>query len=48
MFAPPEPASRSHPRLVLNEPTCYHFRVLDPDVFAILSATSDAATIGEV
>ena len=31
---------------VLNEPSCYHFRVLDPRVFAVLSATSDAVTIG--
>jgi hypothetical protein len=37
----PEP-----PALVLNEPSCYHFRMLDPYVFASLSATSDAATIG--
>ena len=34
------------PALVQNEPSCYHFRVLDPRVFAILSVTSDAATIG--
>jgi hypothetical protein len=37
----PEP-----PALVLNELDCYHFRVLDPRVFATLSATRDAATIG--
>jgi hypothetical protein len=37
----PEP-----PALVLNEPSCYHFRVLESRVFAILSATSDAVTIG--
>jgi len=29
-------ASRSHPR-VLDKPSCYHFRVLDPRVFAILA-----------
>jgi hypothetical protein len=34
------------PALVLNEPGCYHFRVLDPRVFAILSATLAAVTIG--
>ena len=32
--------------IVLNEPSCYHFRVLDPRGFATLSATRDAATIG--
>jgi hypothetical protein len=37
----PEP-----PALVLNEPSCYHFRVLDPRVFAIVSATLNVATIG--
>ena len=37
----PEP-----PTPVLNEPSCYHFRVLDPRVFAILSATLAAVTIG--
>jgi hypothetical protein len=37
----PEP-----PALVLNEPSCYHFRVLDPAFFRDLSATSDAVTIG--
>ncbi len=30
----PEP-----PTLVLEEPSCYHFRVLDPRVAATLSAT---------
>jgi hypothetical protein len=34
------------PTRVLNEPDCYHFRVLDPRVFAILSATLAAVTIG--
>ena len=34
------------PALVLNEPNCYHFRVLDPRVFSILSATRAAVTIG--
>jgi hypothetical protein len=34
------------PALVLNEPSCYHFRVLDPCVFAIRSATLAAVTIG--
>ena len=37
----PEPSA-----LVLNEPSCYHFRVLDPRVCAILSATMNAVTIG--
>ena len=37
----PEPAA-----LVQDEPGCYHFRVLDPRVFAILSATLAAVTIG--
>ena len=37
----PEP-----PALVLNEPSCYHFRVLDPRVFAILSAIMNVVTIG--
>ena len=31
---------------VLNDPSCYHFRVLEFRVYAILSATSDAAMIG--
>ncbi len=34
------------PTLVPKEPSCYHFRVLDPRVFAILSATLAAVTIG--
>jgi len=34
------------PTLVLNEPSCYHFRVRDPRVFAILSATVKVVTIG--
>ncbi len=34
------------PTLVLSEPSCYHFRVLDPRVFAIRSATIAAVTIG--
>ncbi len=37
----PEP-----PALVLNEPGCYHFRVLDPRESAILSATMNVITIG--
>jgi hypothetical protein len=37
----PEP-----PTLVQNEPSCYHSRVVDPRVFAILSATLAAVTIG--
>ena len=37
----PEP-----PTLVLNESSCYHFRVLDPRVAATLSATMNVATIG--
>jgi hypothetical protein len=37
----PEP-----PALVLNEPSCYHFRVLDPGGSATLSATLNVATIG--
>ena len=37
----PEP-----PTPVLNEPDCCHFRVLDPRVFAILSATVTVITIG--
>jgi hypothetical protein len=37
----PEP-----PALVLNEASCYHFRVLDPRGFATLSATMNVATIG--
>ena len=37
----PEPAA-----LVQDEPGCYHFRVLDPRVFAILSATMNVITIG--
>jgi hypothetical protein len=37
----PEPSA-----LVLNEPSCYHFRALDPRVSAILSATMNMATIG--
>ena len=37
----PEP-----PALVLNEPSCYHFRVLDPRVSPILSATIAAVIIG--
>ena len=37
----PEP-----PALVTSESGCYHFRVLDPRVFATLSVTCDAATIG--
>jgi hypothetical protein len=37
----PEPSA-----LVLNEPRCYHFRVLDPRGFAILPATLAAVTIG--
>jgi hypothetical protein len=40
-------ASQSQPpALVLNEPSCYQFRALDPRVFAILSATLAAVTIG--
>ena len=34
------------PALVLNEPSCYHLRALDPRIFAILSATMAAVTIG--
>jgi hypothetical protein len=34
------------PTLVLNEPSCYHFRVLDPSASATLSATIAAVTIG--
>ena len=34
------------PTPVLNEPSCYHFRVPESRVFAIVSATSDAVTIG--
>jgi len=34
------------PTLVLNEPSRYHFRVLDPRVSAILSTTVAAVTIG--
>ncbi len=41
-----QPANRSHPTLVVDEPICYHSRVLDPRVFAILSATMAAVTIG--
>jgi hypothetical protein len=37
----PEP-----PALVLDQPNCYHFRVLDPRGFAILAATRAAITIG--
>jgi hypothetical protein len=37
----PEPSA-----LVTREPSCYHFRVLDPRVCAILSATIAAVTIG--
>jgi hypothetical protein len=39
--ADPQPAA-----IVLDQLTSYHFRVLDPRVFAILSATRDAVTIG--
>jgi hypothetical protein len=38
----PEP-----PALVQNEPSCYHFRALDSRVFATLSATMAAVTIGD-
>jgi hypothetical protein len=31
---------------VLSEPSCYHFRVLDPRVFAIRCVTVAAATTG--
>jgi hypothetical protein len=37
----PEPTA-----LVLKEPSCYHFRVLDPRVSAMHSATLAAVTIG--
>jgi hypothetical protein len=37
----PEPSAP-----VLNEQDCYHFRVLDPRVSAILSATMNVVTIG--
>lgn len=37
----PEPSA-----LVLNESSCYHFRVLDPRAFAAVSATLNVATIG--
>jgi hypothetical protein len=33
------------PAVVLNEPSCYHFRVLDPRVSAIFSATMATATV---
>jgi hypothetical protein len=37
----PEP-----PALVLDQPSCYHFRVLDPRASASSSATMAAVTIG--
>ena len=37
----PEPSA-----LVLKKPSCYCFRVLDPRVFAIISVTVAAVTIG--
>ena len=37
----PEPST-----LVLNDPSCYHFRAFDPRVFAILSVSVAAVTIG--
>jgi hypothetical protein len=39
-------ARQPKPPALLNQPSCYHFRIVDPRVFAILSATTTAVTIG--